>query len=158
MNNCQFKFKPDKIKYLSNVDTLDSCHKSRIDLINKKRIDCPKKKKRLEKLNNDLVKLDKIPESNDYINIRSKLIDEISMLEEEINIIENYDDEIDYYSKTYQILFNYYDIIDGQNPKEFDDKINDQENINELNTSTINNTNINFDQSKYLDKTCNKLD
>ena len=36
MNNCQFKFKPDKIKYLSNIDTLDSTHKKTIDNINKK--------------------------------------------------------------------------------------------------------------------------
>ena len=40
----QFKFKPDKIKYLSNVDTLDSEHKKIIDCINKKRYDMPQKK------------------------------------------------------------------------------------------------------------------
>ena len=34
-----FKFKPDKIKYLSNIDTLDSSHKRVISEINKKRID-----------------------------------------------------------------------------------------------------------------------
>jgi hypothetical protein len=122
MNNCQFKFKPDKIKYLSNIDTLDSIHKTKIETINKKREECPKKQKRLEKLKSDLIELDNFPSVEDFIITRSKIIDEISKLEDEINLIENYDDEIEYYFKTHQILFNYYDIIDGQNPKEFLEK------------------------------------
>ena len=48
MNNCQFKFKPDKIKYLSNIDTLDSTHKKTIDSINKKHDDIPKKEKKVK--------------------------------------------------------------------------------------------------------------
>ena len=48
--NSQFKFKPDKIKYLSTVDTLDSSHKKIIDNINKKREDLPKKINKLNKL------------------------------------------------------------------------------------------------------------
>jgi hypothetical protein len=42
MNN-QFKFKPDKNKYLSNVDTLDSTHKKITEEFNLKRIDVDKK-------------------------------------------------------------------------------------------------------------------
>jgi hypothetical protein len=121
MSNCQFKFKPDKIKYLSNIDTLDSTHKKTIDSINKKHEDVPKKLKRLEKLKVDLELLDSnssnIP---NYISLRSKILDDINKLDEEINQVENYEDELDYYSKTYDILFNYYNIIDGMNQKEID--------------------------------------
>jgi hypothetical protein len=58
MNNCQFKFKPDKIKYLSNIDTLDSTHKKTIKNFNNKRDDIPKKCRRLDKLKADLEELD----------------------------------------------------------------------------------------------------
>jgi hypothetical protein len=123
MNNCQFKFKPDKIKYLSNIDTLDSTHKKTIEGINKKRDDVPKKTKRLDKLKNDLEDLDRtnLVDNVNYISQRSKLIEEIARLEEEISQVENYEDEIDYYSKTYDILFNYYDIIDAINPLDIEE-------------------------------------
>ena len=58
MNSGQFKFKPDKIKYLTNVHTLDSSHNKIIDTINKKRINLPKKEKKLEKLKTMLQELD----------------------------------------------------------------------------------------------------
>ena len=115
--NSQFKFKPDKIKYLSNVDTLDSSHKKIIENINKKRDDVPKKILILEKLKSDLVNLENSKNESDsitnYIGIRAQIIEDISCLEEEIFQIENYEEETEYYSKTYQILFNYYDILDG---------------------------------------------
>ena len=48
--NSQFKFKPDKIKYLSNVDTLDSKHKKFMNEINQKRDDVDNKSEELIKL------------------------------------------------------------------------------------------------------------
>lgn len=134
MNNCQFKFKPDKIKYLSNIDTLDSTHKQTIETINKKHNDIPKKIKKLDKLKNDLKNID-INNSTtpNYVSVRSKMLDDISRIEEEINQIENYEDELEYYSKTYDILFNYYDIIDGMNPKEILQIKNEINNCNLVN-------------------------
>ena len=126
--NSQFKFKPDKIKYLSNVDTLDSSHKKIIDVINKKRDDVPKKveilnelKQELENLENGRNEFTNIP---NFINIRAKLIENISTIEEELFQIEHYEEETEYYSKTYQILFNYYDILDGQIENELKIKLN----------------------------------
>lgn len=134
MNNCQFKFKPDKIKYLSNIDTLDSTHKKTMETINKKRDDVPKKTKRLEKLKYDLDELDKNNSGNtNYISQRTKLLEEIGVLEEEIGCVENYEEEMDYYSKTYDILFNYYDIIDAINPNEIKE-VKETNTINEQNT------------------------
>ena len=158
MNNSQFKFKPDKIKYLSNIDTLDSTHKSKIDFINKNREDCPNKHKRLSKLKSDLVDLDKSPDVNDYINNRSIIIDEILKLEEDINLIENYDDEIEYYFKTHQILFNYYDIIDGQNPKEFQEKEVEVVEKTTIIEENNNNQKWNFDGIDIFNNKSNKLD
>lgn len=132
----QFKFKPDKIKYLSTIDTLDSSHKKIINGINKKRDDVPKKEKKLLKLKNDLKNLDlKNSDLEDYINVRTKLVDEINLLTEEIEKIDNYEDELEYYEKTHEILFNYYDIIDGH-------KVVSTDNIN---NNSINNINSQFD-------------
>jgi hypothetical protein len=132
----QFKFKPDKIKYLSTIDTLDSSHKKIISEINKKRVTVPKKEKTLLKLKSDLKILDsKNSDIKDYINIRTKLIDEIYLLTEEIEKIDNYEDELEYYEKTHEILFNYYDIIDGH-------KIVSTNNIN---NNSINNINSQFE-------------
>ncbi len=139
MNNCQFKFKPDKIKYLSNIDTLDSTHKKTIDTINKKREEVPNKLKKLDKARSDLELLDKSnpTDNDDYIFNRAQIIEEISRLEEEIKQSENYEDEIDYYSKTYDILFNYYDIIDAQNPIEIKQFTNDFSDDQTSSTSVI---------------------
>ena len=156
MNNCQFKFKPDKIKYLSNIDTLDSTHKKTIESINKKHDDLPKKEKRLEKLKNDLIIIDSNSSTtSNYICIRAKMIDDINRLEEEINQTNNYDDELEYYSKTYDILFNYYNIIDGMNPKEIEQINNklkesdlisniEQSNTIDIKSEIINNTEDNI--------------
>jgi hypothetical protein len=142
----QFKFKPDKIKYLSTIDTLDSSHKKIVNGINKKRDDVPKKEKKLLKLKNDLELLDsKNSEVHNYISVRTKIIDEINNLKEEIDKIENYEDELEYYEKTHEILFNYYDIIDGH-------KIVSTNNINNnsinININILENHNITND-SKF---------
>lgn len=114
MNSGQFKFKPDKIKYLTNVHTLDSSHNKIIDTINKKRINLPKKERKLEKLKTMLKELDENSTTVDnYVYLKSKIIEEVDGLSNDINEINNYDDEINYFSKTYDILFNYYDQYDG---------------------------------------------
>lgn len=144
MNN-QFKFKPDKNKYLANVDTVDCSHKKYTEEFNKKRNELDKKTLKLNKLKNDLEDLDArrsdfnvIP---DFINLRSKLIENISNLEEEINQINNYEDETEYYSKTYKILFNYYDIFDGQIDSEINEQFNDGSDENDNNNDNIKNDN-----------------
>lgn len=159
MNN-QFKFKPDKNKYLSNVDTLDSTHKKIIDEFNKKREDMPKKMIKLDKLKNELKELDY--KKNEYENIltfidlRTKLIENISKLEEEIDEINNYEDETDYYSKTYQILFNYYDILEGQVDSEININTDNTDNINN-NTDNINNNTDNINNNTdNIDKNTDK--
>jgi hypothetical protein len=102
MNSGQFKFKPDKIKYLTNVSTLDSSHTKIIDDINKKKIFLPKKEKKLEKLKCMLKELDDNSKCIDnYVYLKSKIIEDIDILTNEIEEIYNHDDEINYFSKTY---------------------------------------------------------
>ena len=127
--NTQFKFKPKKIKYLSNVDTLDSSHKKITENINKRRNDLPNKTRRLNNLKEELNFLDnRCNEYANYIENRTKIIDEINSLEEELSQINNYEEEMEYYAKTYQILFNYYDMLDGQIESEINAKLDELEN------------------------------
>jgi hypothetical protein len=157
--NSQFKFKPDKIKYLSNIDTLDSNHKKIVDNIVKKREDLPKQIKKLEKLNDELKELDsKSNETFDYVNIRAKIIEEIKIIEDEMKSIENYEEETEYYSKTYHILFNYYDILDGQLDQEINDDNISSDNLQKETNPEINkqintesNKNIRF-KEEHVDK------
>ena len=148
--NSQFKFKPDKIKYLSNVDTLDSTHKRITSDINKKRDDVDKKKIKLFKLKNELEaienKKNELIESDNFIKIRAKLIENISKLEEEIEQINNYDEETEYYAKTYQILLNYYDMVDGQ----IENEIKDIKEVDDMRDDIKDNIGIinNIDMSK----------
>jgi len=113
--NSQFKFKPDKIKYLSNFNTLDSNHKKIVEDLNKKRNEIPIKLEQINKLKEELINLDnEIIKKDNYLIIRSKITDEIDKLTSEIEEISNYDEETEYFFKTSEILFNYYDILDGQ--------------------------------------------
>lgn len=153
--NSQFKFKPDKIKYLSNIDTLDSSHKKVIDNIAKKRNEHPDKilklnklKKKLEDLDNKKNLFASIP---NLISMRANLIKEISEIEDELNEIENYEEETEYYSKIYQILFNYYDILDGQEQFKGDCVIDDQRDLNDLTDLKTNNS----ENIQIIDKNLN---
>jgi hypothetical protein len=145
----EFKFKPDKIKYLTTIDTLDSKHKKEINELQKKRNNEPKKKKRLEMKQKELLILDSNKSDIDnYISIRSQLLDEINDLADELCELENYEHELEYYSKTHQILFNYYDIIDGQktvNANIINTINNINNNINNNNNNINNNINLCYD-------------
>jgi hypothetical protein len=113
MNSYQFKFKPDKIKYLTNISTLDSSHTKICEDLIKKRENLPKKELKLDKLKKKLNEMNNNTIDDNFITLKSQLITEIENLEFEIIEIKNYDTELEYYSRTYEILFNYYDIIDG---------------------------------------------
>lgn len=113
MNSYQFKFKPDKIKYLTNINTLDSSHSKICEDLVKKRENLPKKELKLDKLQKKLNEVNNNVNDENFTNTKSQLLTEIDNLETEITEIKNYDKELDYYSRTYEILFNYYDIIDG---------------------------------------------
>ncbi len=170
--NTQFKFKPKKIKYLSNVDTLDSSHKKITENINKRRCDLPNKTHRLNNLKEELNFLDsRCNEYANYIENRTKIIDEINLLEEELSQINNYEEEMEYYAKTYQILFNYYDMLDGQIESEINTKLEDSHNklqispiqhLNDISQNLTDNIDLNktsiFSNNVISDEITNSLE
>jgi len=146
MNSYQFKFKPDKIKYLTNISTLDSSHSKISEDMIKKRENLPKKELKLEKLQKKLEDINKNIDDENFTNMKSQLLTDIDNLETEINEIINYDKELDYYSRTYDILFNYYDIIDG-NTIISEDKVYDE---NLKDNIIHNNKKNNFDEKENI--------
>ena len=133
-----FKYKPEKLKYLSNVNTLDEVHKKHVaNFTNSKQSVVDKK----SKLDNHLKELSELENRSkdtfDVNDIRKRAIlkENISRLEEDIYDIENGTSELEYYSRTNDILSEYYSIVD--------DTIEDAENGNDEHAPTDkSNTNI----------------
>lgn len=102
-----FKRKPDKIKYLTKITTLDEKHQSYINNFDKQKKSLPEKKQQLLNLN-------KLLENCDTTDIdqRAKLRNDIEELEELITDIESGKNELKYYIQTQDILNEYYSQID----------------------------------------------
>jgi predicted RNA-binding Zn-ribbon protein involved in translation (DUF1610 family) len=110
-----FKYKPDKIKYLNNIDTLDGTHRKFASEFEVRRSQVPEKKKRVERFEKQLEKLNNKNKEEftlEDIQKRSKLKTDIKKLSDEIFDIENNISELDYYSKTMPILMEYYDVLE----------------------------------------------
>lgn len=110
-----FKFKPEKTRYTTNIKTLDETHNNIIGEFQKKRNNLPLLNAKLDKLINQLDKLEnKSPTklNMEDAQFKSKLKTEIASVRESIREIESGEQELDYYAKTYDILIDYYDSID----------------------------------------------
>src|SRR5271170_7140515 len=108
-----FKYKPNKIKYLNNVNTLDNTHRKMLGEFEKARFDCPLKQKRLDKLNLQLADIDNRDKgmfTTSDIQKKSRLKSEIKKLRHEIDSMEI--KEMEYYSKVDSVIFDYYDIVE----------------------------------------------
>ena len=119
----QFKFKPSKIKYQTNITSLDSSHTKFTDNVSKKKDLIDKKKNKLL-LYEDKLKLhdEKNIKSHTYILDRISILEEIENIQNFLNEIEH--EELNYYSKTLNILLDYYDFNKVYNTAEINDKIN----------------------------------
>lgn len=128
-----FKYKPEKVKYLNIVETLDEKHQQFVNIFKDKKNNLPNK---IEELNNLKKKLDDLNNINlnlEYnfdklVKEKSILKDNINKLENEINSIKNGTDEIEYYFKTGDIIIDYYTSFDRE------DDSNDSNNNNTENT------------------------
>lgn len=107
-----FRMRPNKLKYLSNVRTLDEIHRSHMLEFEEKKKSIPSKKEHLTELISTLRNEEQKNTPNN-IKLRISLKDEISSLKEEIRNIENNVEIKTYFSKTRDILFDYYDITAG---------------------------------------------
>ena len=117
----QFKFKPSKIKYQTNITSLDSSHTKFTDNVNKKKDLIDKKKNKLIMLENklNLHDINNIKNEN-YILERISILEEIDNIKNFLTEIEY--EELNYYSKTLNILLDYYNFN-----KIYTDEINETE-------------------------------
>jgi len=110
-----FNIKPDKVRHMTNVLTLDEMHRNKMKLFRDKKNYLPKLKIKYEKFNKRLEQLEnKSPKkyTNDDIKLKAKLKTDIEKLKNEIYDIKNNLSEIDYLDKTADILNRYYEIIE----------------------------------------------
>lgn len=106
-----FKYKPDKLKYVSSISTLDEIHKKQMAEFDNKKFQIPMKKQKLEDLKKELADIDINGDlSFDKIKKKSMIKEQIEQINDEIMDIENGFNELDYYSRTNNILFEYYDV------------------------------------------------
>lgn len=110
-----FKYKPDKVKYLNIVKTLDETHQKFASDFQENRNCLPEKISNLKELKKKLEDLSKneLEITNEIIRKKSNLKQEIKNLENEIDRIKKGTDEIEYYTKTGDILMDYYNLLDN---------------------------------------------
>ncbi len=111
------KLKPEKVKQIAEIHTLDESHRKIVNTFQKRKRLLPRKKNQLTKIKKQLGDLNEKPTSqytNDDIKQKSKLKEDIQELKDEIHDIENNISEMEYYSKTDQVLMDYYDILDDK--------------------------------------------
>jgi hypothetical protein len=144
-----FKIKKNRQKKTEEMFTLDEIHRNTAITFNKRNKNLPLKKKKIEKLMQELEEIEKkisIECKTDIITIRAQLKTDIKKLENEIYDIENNISELEYYNKTENILMDYYDVIDQNvhsnmvdfvpvNVVVLDENINDLDKLNKLNKS-----------------------
>lgn len=139
-----FKHKPNKLKYLTNVRTLDELHRDCMAKFNDRKNKLPDKKQQLAKLHTEMNSLQKINNA-DTLKQKAQLRLSIKTLENEISKSDNNNEILEYFSKTGNILLSYhnattgffYNIGSNQSTQEETDEIN-------LDDIVINNKNDNI--------------
>jgi hypothetical protein len=143
-----FKYKPDKVKYLNIVKTLDETHQKFATEFQENRNLLPEKVSKLNELKKELdyFNSNSIEITDEIIRQKANIKDMIRKYETEIDNIKNGRDEIEYYSKTSDILMDYYNLLDNDddnikntinisldNNKEFDDNTESNEKLQMIN-------------------------
>jgi hypothetical protein len=126
-----FKKKSNKLKYTTNIVTLDELHHNKINDYVKQNELIPVKKKELQKLKRQMkeMNLKKIISSSDEIIEKSILKETIENLESEIKNMERNTEILDYTDKTINLLVDYY-ALSNKDKQENRDEIIDISNIN----------------------------
>ena len=131
-----FKYKPEKLKYLTNIHTLDEIHRKQVADFDSKKIQIPQKKEQLEKLNIELKEIEKRGTfTTEEIKKRAQLKEQIESITEDLYEIENGINELDYYSRTGDILIEYYNVTDDCD-SHYHANIENEDNIEE-NTNKV---------------------
>jgi hypothetical protein len=135
-----FKKKSNKVKYITNIVTLDELHQNKINEYAKEKESIPIKKHELKKLKKKMDKMNtkKIIGSSDEIIKKSMLKEKIERLESEINKMENSTELLDYTDTTINLLIDYY-TLDNKNKVENYDELIDITNLNKNEKKNSNN-------------------
>lgn len=121
-----FKYKPNKLKFLTEIKTLDELHREQIDKFDERKIALPECRKELDMYNDQLAVLDQKPRyelTNEDIRMKAHIKTEIDRLKMDINRMERNTDQLEYFYKTGDILFDYYchdDMIESEIPDEIE--------------------------------------
>ena len=109
-----FRYKPDKIKYLTSINTLDTIHRERVSEFELRRKRILDLRDQIVRHESDLLNMERTndplrgnPAPGD-IKQRSHLKTMIQRLKNDLYDIENNISELEYYSKTNDILLDYY--------------------------------------------------
>ena len=110
-----FKSKPNKLKYLSNIKTLDELHKDQLSKLEQKTKDIPNKQQKIEVYNKKLVELEQNTEMDyaEKMKLKSAIKTQVQNLQEEIDKTKNNSELLEYISKAGELLVNYYNITSG---------------------------------------------
>lgn len=105
-----FRNKSSKLKYLSNVQTLDELHNNYLAKIQEQKMTLPDKRKKLQELENELKSMAccKNTEQTYDIKAKSNLKSEIMALSRQIMDDEGDNDILDYMSKVGEVVVDYY--------------------------------------------------
>lgn len=152
-----FKLKPEKVRYVAEIKTLDETHKNIVSEFQKRIKELPQNKLKLQSLKQQLDKLEnKNPSkyTNRDIKTKSKLKTDIDLLNTEIYDVENNVSETEYYTKTYSVLLDYYDVLDNDEDEFYEEQIDskDKENQNNQNQYNQNNQIDHLDRLNMLNK------
>lgn len=149
-----FRYKPDKIKYLTSINTLDTTHRKFVSEFETRRKKLNLLKTELNTYQEQLNELEKLnlqeTNENDLNNIkkRSFLKSKIKDLERDIYDIDNNVSELEYYSNTNDILLDYY--ADSQILENENNNNNDTEHSDATDETTEETTNKSISKLEEL--------
>ena len=147
-----FKYKPHRLKYINNIDTLECKHYQYLQEFKNRR---DKKEQIKKKIEMYIIQLNNTGKTNVDGALKVKLRNDINKLQKEYDDINNCVDELEYFSKTHDTIFDYYDIIDKHNDKNnINKKLNQYEqNNDEISLSICDDESI---TSEIYDRSNNK--
>lgn len=106
-----WKTRPSKLKYRTEVTTLDELHKNFMSDFGSNKMSIPQKRKKIQSLTKKIENLDSTHQ--DYLSQKSKLKTDIKNLEGEIKHSEGESEYLEYVSRAGDLLINYYNITSG---------------------------------------------
>jgi len=111
-----FKHKSSRVKYRSDIKTLDELHNEYVSQFRDQKTNLPNNEQELVELHEKLSRLEQPGKKYEPSEIkeRANLKERINSIEVKINNIKNGFDEIEYFSKTYDVILRYYDTVEGK--------------------------------------------